>query len=79
LREFQKLFVFQRSLPISFPRLESAAQSALVPSRQKGSPPMSRQPKLQVKLPFVQVAAEGTLAVCAAILIILAALALFRL
>ena len=40
---------------------------------------MSRQPKLQVKLPFVQVAAEGTLAICAAILIILTALALFHL
>ena len=37
---------------------------------------MNLQPKLQVKLPFVQVAAEGALAVIAALAIILLALLL---
>jgi hypothetical protein len=40
---------------------------------------MARESKLQVRLLFVQVAAEGTSAVCAAILIILATLAFLRL
>lgn len=39
---------------------------------------MPRQSKLQVKFPFVQVAAEGTLAVCASVTIILLLLLLFR-
>jgi hypothetical protein len=39
---------------------------------------MARQSKLQVRLPFVQVAAEGTLAVCASVAIILVLLLLFR-
>ena len=39
---------------------------------------MSRQSKLHVKFPFVQVAAEGALAVGASIAIIVALLLLFR-
>ena len=40
---------------------------------------MTRQPRLQVKLPFVQVAAEGVLPVLASLaIIILALLLLFR-
>jgi hypothetical protein len=39
---------------------------------------MARQSKLQVKLPFVQVAAEGTLAVCASVAVIFAILLFSR-
>jgi len=39
---------------------------------------MARQSKLQVKLPVVQVAAEGTLAVCASVTILLILLLFFR-
>lgn len=39
---------------------------------------MGRQSKLRVKLPFVQVAAEGAFAVCASVAIIVALLLLFR-
>jgi len=39
---------------------------------------MPHRPKLQVKLPYLTLSAKGALAVYASIIIILAALALFR-